>query len=208
MDADRAWRKEVKAEHPILGRLTAAVTPKAQVAPEPTHVRSWGQGAPGEKRVGDVLDGIDGIVALHDRKLPGNRANIDHIAVGPAGVWVIDTKRYADKSVEFRNVGGWFRSDERLYVGGRDRTKLVDAMAWQVEAVHQALEGLGFEVVVKPMLCFVGSTWGWFPKAFKVRGVSVCWPLALEEILTRPGPLDGTVRDAVAGHLAGRLRSA
>jgi hypothetical protein len=150
-----------------------------------------------------VLDGIEGIVALHDRKVPGGRANIDHIAVTPTGVWIIDTKRYVDSAVEFRNVGGWFRTDQRLYVRGRDRTNLVDAMGWQVEVITEAMQGVDFEAVVKPMLCFVGSTWGWFPKAFKVRGVAVCWPLALPEVLSRPGLLD---HDAI-GHLARHMAS-
>jgi len=34
------------------------------------------------------------VVVLHDRAIPGSRANIDHIGIGPTGVWVIDTKRY------------------------------------------------------------------------------------------------------------------
>lgn len=199
--ADRAWREEIKADHPVFGRLATAITPKAQFAPEPNHVRSWGTGAPGEKRVGQVLDGIEGIVALHDRKVPGGRANIDHIAVTQAGVWVIDSKRYPGTAVEFRNVGGWFRTDERLYVGARDRTKLVHSMAWQVAAVTKALREMDSEVEVKPMLCFVGSTWGWFAKPFLVRGTAVCWPLALPEILARPGPLDSPARDGLARHL-------
>jgi len=32
--------------------------------------------------------------ALHDRRVPGTKANIDHVAVGAGAVWVIDAKRY------------------------------------------------------------------------------------------------------------------
>lgn len=196
--ADRAWREEIKAERPVLGRLASAVTPRAHIEPEPAHVRSWGRGAPGEKRVGEVLDGIEGIMVLHDRKIPGGLWNIDHIAITPAGVWVIDTKRYPDTQVEFRDVGGWFRTDERLIVGGRDRTELVDATAWQVDAVARHLG----DVSVKAMLCFVESTWGWFAKPFRVRDVAVCWPLALPEILARPGDLDDDTIHNIATRLA------
>ncbi|WP_249934607.1 nuclease-related domain-containing protein [Microbacterium ulmi] len=31
---------------------------------------------------------------MHDRRIRGTRANIDHIVIGPPGVWVIDAKRW------------------------------------------------------------------------------------------------------------------
>lgn len=34
------------------------------------------------------------IAVLHDRRVPRSRANIDHIAITQAGIWVIDAKRY------------------------------------------------------------------------------------------------------------------
>ena len=34
------------------------------------------------------------IAVLHDRRIPGSKANIDHIAITAAGIWVIDAKRY------------------------------------------------------------------------------------------------------------------
>ena len=33
-------------------------------------------------------------VVLHDLALPRSRANIDHLVIGPTGVWVVDTKAY------------------------------------------------------------------------------------------------------------------
>lgn len=205
VEADRAWRKTVKDEHPVLGRLAAAVRPKAEIRPEPQHVRSWATGAPGETRVGEVLDGIEGIVALHDRRIPGRTANIDHIAVTPSAIWVIDAKRYLDKKVEYHDAGGLFRTDERLLVGGRNRTKLADVMTDQVETVSGVLVKVGVEATVRPMLCFVGSTWGLFAKPFMVRGVAVAWPLALPEVLGRPGPNDGEDIQRLARTLAPSL---
>jgi Nuclease-related domain len=61
---------------------------------------------------------------LHDRRIPGSRANIDHIVVAPCGVFVIDAKNYKGR-VEKRDRGGFFSTDCRLYVGGRDKTPLV-----------------------------------------------------------------------------------
>lgn len=31
-------------------------------------------------------------VVLHDRRQPGSRGNIDHLVVGPSGIWVVDSK--------------------------------------------------------------------------------------------------------------------
>lgn len=36
-------------------------------------------------------------VLLHDRRMPGGRGNVDHIAVAPSGVYVIDTKDLTGK---------------------------------------------------------------------------------------------------------------
>jgi hypothetical protein len=33
-------------------------------------------------------------VVLHDLAVPGSRANLDHLAIGPGGVFVIDSKHY------------------------------------------------------------------------------------------------------------------
>ena len=52
----------------------------------------WDRGARGEEEVGAILDGIDdrGWFSIHDVSI--GRGNIDHIAIGPAGVFTIETK--------------------------------------------------------------------------------------------------------------------
>ncbi|WP_245561710.1 nuclease-related domain-containing protein [Agromyces italicus] len=51
-----------------------------------TH--AWSVGAAGEEVVGARLDAIasEHIRVLHDRRIPGSRANIDHLVVTPGGV--------------------------------------------------------------------------------------------------------------------------
>lgn len=53
-------------------------------------------------------------------------------------VFVIDAKKYVG-AVEKPDVGPFFRLDERLYVGGRNRSKLITGVARQVEGVHGAV---------------------------------------------------------------------
>lgn len=82
---------------------------------DPQTTKVWAAGASGEERVAQVLHERlgDKAVLLHDRKVPGTRGNIDHLAIASSGVWVIDAKRYQGK-VEQRDVGGWFKPDLRL----------------------------------------------------------------------------------------------
>lgn len=204
--AGREWRSQIKAKHPFAGRVVAAVTPKVQAQPAPQHVQAWVNGAPGEQKVGETLDAIPGIIVLHDRHKPRSRSNIDHVAVTPAGVWVIDAKVRSGKKIEFRNKGGLFGRDERLVVGGRDETKLVDDMGWQVQAVHDASVDLLGDTVVRPALCFVDVTVGWLDRRpWTVRGVTVCWRAVLPNLLLRPGPLDEGRMTEIAERIAGKL---
>src|SRR5205085_1810838 len=90
--ARRDANRGVRDAHPRIGSFILAVTS------EPQSTRAWASGAAGERRVAErlaVLAGED-VLLLHDRRIPGTRANIDHLAVGPAGVYVIDAKRYRD----------------------------------------------------------------------------------------------------------------
>jgi hypothetical protein len=57
---------------------------------------AWQRGAAGERRTARLLAPLerDGWVILHDLAVPGSRANLDHLAIGPGGVFMIDSKRY------------------------------------------------------------------------------------------------------------------
>ncbi len=54
----------------------------------------WLQGARGEGSVGAVLDGLagEGWLAIHDIWL--GRGNVDHLVVGPGGIFTIETKSH------------------------------------------------------------------------------------------------------------------
>lgn len=59
----------------------------------PRHIENWGIGADGERRTEKALRPLlrTGWVFLHDLERPGG-GNIDHVAIGPGGVFVMDTK--------------------------------------------------------------------------------------------------------------------
>ncbi len=148
----------------------------------------------------------DRAVLLHDRKVPGDRRNIDHLVVAASGVWVIDTKRWSGL-VELRDVGGWFRGDRRLYVKGRDRTDAVDGMIWQVEAIRRALCGIAMDVPLHAALCFVEAEWKLLAKPFELRGVRVSGPKSLSVAISEAGPLELDQVMEVATTLAAALPS-
>jgi hypothetical protein len=209
---DRERRREIVEKRPVLGRISNAMTAKPTKGPPRQTTTAWKTGAEGEERVAEVLAGVPGIEVLHDRQVPGSRANIDHLAVGPAGVFVIDAKKYGSSKkepprIEVRDVGGLFRTDERLYVGGRDRTELVEGVLGQIDVVRTAL-GPEFEAMpVHGVLCFIGGTWGWRLKMKQCRGVFAIWPVGLTELVTSPGPHAADV-DRIADHLRTVLKSA
>ena len=78
---------------------------------EPRSTRAWAIGARGEEKLAEALDGF---TVLHDRRVSGTRGNIDHVVVAPAGVFVVDAKRYEGR-IEIRNPGWLLRPDERLH---------------------------------------------------------------------------------------------
>ena len=63
--------------------------------PSPDAV-AWRRGAAGERRTARLLGPLErqGWVVLHDLAVPGSRANLDHLVIGPGGVFVIDSKQY------------------------------------------------------------------------------------------------------------------
>lgn len=206
---DVAWRAATIERRPVLGRITTAVTPRPVAEPEKQSTTAWKVGAEGEERVAEVLCDLVGIEALHDRLVPGSRANIDHVAVGPAGVAVVDAKKYkAGSAVEIKDRGSLLRPDPRLYVGGRDQTKLVEAVQGQVEVVRRALGPELADVPVRGLLCFVGATWGAWKRPKTVRGVTAVWPLGLPKVVAPAGPHGPDDVARIADHLRQRLRPA
>lgn len=204
IDQDAEWRIEIRERRPVLGRLVTAVTPKPQMGTLSQSTTAWDKGAVGERRVAEILDALVGIEVLHDRLVPGKgAANIDHIVVGASGVFVIDAKKY-DGTLEVRNKGSMFRPDERLYVAGRDRTKLTEGVLGQVEAVRTVLADGWSTVPVYGILCFIGCNWTRFTPKF-VNNVTIVWPLALPDHVMKPGPHLGQA-DAIASQLRRGLK--
>lgn len=193
MHAD--YEAHVLRERRFIGSLIL----RLQAEPEPARV--WEQGASSERIVGARLDRIDGIEVLHDRQIPGTRANIDHIAVGPGGVYVIGTK--FSGVGKHRGPSGLLRHDRRLVVGGQDQTKLVAKIGNQVGAITRILRET--PIPVTAALCFVEAQWPAPARPFMLHGVWVGWPDALPDLVKQPGFLDSEAMQTTARMLDARL---
>jgi hypothetical protein len=199
----RAAKRErrIREKHPKLGGLILALTD------DPQSTTAWRTGAAGEERLGGILDSLAdrGVRVLHDRRIPRSRANIDHIAVGAAGVFVIDAKRYKGRP-SLRVEGGILRPrTETLMVGGRRSNTLIDGMHKQLAVVQSVI---GREVPITGMVVFLGADWPLIGGAFVTQQVKVLWPKKAAETITQPGTLDAAQIDALHRALADALKPA
>jgi hypothetical protein len=171
------------------------------VVDEPQSTHAWAKGARGEARLAEAIDGLPDVVALHDRRVPGTRGNIDHLVIAPAGLFVVDAKHY-DGSLRIRDKGGLFHTDNRLYVGGRDCSHLADNMAWQVKAVETLLASVEVTMPATPVLCFIDVDWPLLFAPNSFRGVRLEDPKSLRKLITATPALDSAAIDKLARILA------
>lgn len=124
----------------------------------------------------------DTSVVLNGRKVRGTEGSVDHIAVTSGGVWIIEVKS-CKGIVERRDVGSRFRTDIRLFINGWESSKEVKGMAWQHQAVSEALVSLGrTDVPVYQALCFTNAEWPRFKKPGQVGAVWIVGAPKLVEI--------------------------
>ncbi|MFC6287593.1 nuclease-related domain-containing protein [Nocardioides sp. GCM10027113] len=106
--------------------------------------------AEGEARTARALEALPGgaWTVLHDLGWPGRKhPNVDHIAVGPPGVFVVDTKNWpGDITVR----------DGVLRQGGRARATAVAAVRDAAAEVAALVPSLARDAV-HPVLCFVSD---------------------------------------------------
>lgn len=198
-DRRRAKREErIRAKFPKYGGLVLALSEERQ------STTAWKTGARGEEALGAGLNRLTpgGVHLLHDRRIPGSRANIDHLAVTPRGVYVIDAKHYRGRP-QLRVEGGLLSPRvEKLMVGGRDCSKLVDGVLMQVEIVRGII---GEGVPVQGVLCFVGAEWPLVGSGFVTRGVTALPPRKLFAALVKEGTMALEMMANLHGTLATRL---
>lgn len=173
---------------------------------EPQSTRAWAVGAAGEEKLASELATVPGLRMLNDRRVPGTRGNIDHIAIAPAGVFVVDAKNHRGM-VEIRNRGWLLRPDYRLTVGRRDCSALAEDMGWQVEAVLAALRSASIDPLprITPVLCFLEADWPLFGAPDESHGVRLEGPSSIKRLLTSSTILDDVAANRITAVLSSAL---
>jgi hypothetical protein len=110
------------------------------------QARAWQRGAAGERQTARLLDRLsrDGYQVLHDLAMPASVANVDHLVIGPSGLFVIDSKQWSGQ-VHQSSDGLIWHNHYRL-----DRT--LATVRWQALTLGRLLG-----IPVAPLLCVHGA---------------------------------------------------
>ncbi|WP_172829725.1 nuclease-related domain-containing protein [Microterricola viridarii] len=135
-------------------RHQAGATPRTPVqrffgsSPLAEEARSWYLGAVGEIAVGGILERLpEGWATRHALPVGTKDTDIDHLVVGPGGVFTINTKHHADKGI-------WV-AGRTLLVDGQ-RQPYIPAATGEAGKVAKLLGSrLPHPIAVHPLLVFV-----------------------------------------------------
>jgi Nuclease-related domain len=137
----------------VIAALAAAVAGWAlRFRPSPDAV-AWRRGAAGERRTARLLDPLErqGWAILHDLAIPGSRANLDHLVIGPGGVFVIDSKQYRGQLP--------LDASGRLWHGRYPLAPALRAVDFEADQAAQVLPDP--DVVVVPIVAVHGPQVPW-----------------------------------------------
>ena len=113
--------------------------------------RLWQRGCEGERVVGELLESSlpDTFHVFNDVHFPGRTANIDHIVIGPSGIFVLDTKNWRG-TVSLSDDG------KTLFINGEpDKNNTVNVALSAALDVRDKLKTLtNKEYFVKSILVF------------------------------------------------------
>jgi Nuclease-related domain len=156
---------------------------------------AWRRGATGEQRTARLLSPLErqGWVVLHDLAVPGSRANLDHLVIGPGGVFVVDSKQYRGR-LQLDPSG-------RLWHGRYPLTAVLRAVSFEADRAAQVLPDPG--VVVLPVVAVHGAQVPWGKVV--TQGVPVVSARRLPSMLRTLPAVLGPERVAALAHQA-RIR--
>jgi len=140
----RQMATRLRAEAPMRSLLDRVLANK-------TAERAWRMGARGERFSGWLLDRLpEGWHVFHDVPVGERGANIDHLVIGPAGVFTVNTKNLRGKI--------WV-APRTLLVNGRKRDYLPKAVREAGRASRLLGEALRRPIAVTPVLSIIADEW-------------------------------------------------
>lgn len=112
--------------------------------------RAWRRGAEGEEEVGWRLRrlGIDWKV-IHGVPVGAGDTDVDHVVIGPSGVFTLNTKNHRDGRVTV--------TSKAIYVNGVFQPYLPKARTEGKRATKLLSSACGFEVVARPLIVIMAK---------------------------------------------------
>lgn len=148
--------------------VAAAVADAVYRARMTSSVPAWRRVSAAERRTEAQLRRMEriGYRTLHARAIPGSDAQIDHLVIGPTGVYAVDSEKW-DKKLPLRVQMG-----KKLFHGPFNKKDRLKEAHWEAsEASKYISEVYGRQVVVVPSLAVYGPAVPW--KVLNIRGVDV-----------------------------------
>jgi hypothetical protein len=114
---------------------------------------------------------LSGHLAVHSRPIPGTDSVIDHLVVGPGGVYAVDSERW-DRRLPVRTVASGSAAGPVLYHGPFSQKDRLAHARWEAAQATRLLSAeLGREIEVRPTMVIYGPTVPW--AVANIRGVDV-----------------------------------
>ncbi|HEX8007651.1 MAG TPA: nuclease-related domain-containing protein [Trebonia sp.] len=128
-----------------------------------------------------------GYLAWHARPIPGSMEVIDHLVVGPTGVYAIDSEKW-DKKMPIRT-----RNGKQLWHGPESKKERLEHARWEAGQASERLSAaLGRDIRVRPAMAVYGPSIPW--DIATIREVDVFSGERLRKYLRRRARIRGVPR--------------
>ncbi|MGI5274151.1 nuclease-related domain-containing protein [Nonomuraea sp. CA-218870] len=145
-----------------------------------TPAAAWRKGAAGERATARRLRTLElaGYTVLHDLAIPHSNANIDHLVIGPTGVFVIDSKKWHRRTTVRAATG-------TLWIGRTPINAVVRPVLFEVRRAGEVLsQATGRHVEVLAVIAVHGPRLPRY-RAITAHGVTLLRATRLVGWITR-----------------------
>ncbi len=145
-----------------------------------TPAAAWRKGAAGERATARRLRTLElaGYTVLHDLAMPHSNANIDHLVIGPTGVFVIDSKKWHRRTTVRAATG-------TLWIGRTPIDKIVRPVLFEARRTGEVLsQATGRRIEVTAVIAVHGSRLPRF-RVIMARGATLLRAARLVGWITR-----------------------
>ena len=139
----RVKAAEIRHAHPFLEFIL-------RLFGEHSQERAWRRGAEGEEEVGWQLRKLgDGWKVLHSVPVGTGDTDIDHVVIGPPGVFTLNTKNHLGGRVTV--------TAKAIYANGTFQPYLAKSRAEGKRATKLLTTSCGFEVIAQPLIVIMAD---------------------------------------------------